>query len=81
MSMLWFFYLIVTRRLPNQPFRKWDRHLAFLFILLTAVLIQWSLHMLEVGEIHQRRRFFAIAMGLFLLCGLLSSSIIQARKF
>ncbi len=80
MSGLWFAYLLITRRLPNQPFRKWDMHLVVVVFVLTAVLIQWSLHVLDIAEIHQRRRFFAIAMGLFLFSSLITSAIMSSRK-
>jgi drug/metabolite transporter (DMT)-like permease len=80
MSALWFAYLLITRRLSNQPFRKWDMHLVVVFFLLTAVLIQWTLHVFEITEIHQRRRFFAIAMGLFLFSSLVTSAIMNLRK-
>jgi len=80
MSALWFTYLFVTRRLPNQPFRKWDMYLVGVFFLLTAGLIQWSLSMLGITEIHQRRNFGEIAMGLFAFPSLVTSLIFGSWK-
>jgi uncharacterized oligopeptide transporter (OPT) family protein len=80
MSALRFGYLFITRRLANQPFKKWDMLFAVLFFVLTAVLIQWTLHFLEISEIHERRRFFAIAMGLFLASSLVMNLISGSRN-
>jgi hypothetical protein len=55
-------------------------HLVVVFFFLTAFLIQLSLDLLDITEVHQRRRFFAIAMGLFLSSGLVTSAIMRRRK-
>jgi hypothetical protein len=72
---LWFAYLFITRRLPNQPFKKWDMFIVVPFFLLNAVLIQWSLHFLAITEIHERRSFFATAMLVYLIPSLVVNLI------
>ena len=79
MSALFTGYLVVTRRLPGQPFRKWDMHLGCVFYLLTAYLINWSLCVLGITEIHQRRAFFATAMGLFAFSGFVAALMMSPR--
>ena len=69
MSALWFTYLLTSRRLPKQPFRKWDRFLFVVFILLTAALIQFSLYILNISETHQRQTLGRIALVTFLVLG------------
>ncbi len=77
---LWFAYLFITRRLPNQPFRKWDMFIAGPFALLNAALIQLSLHFLSITEIHQRRNFSTTAMLVFLIPGLVLNLIYGSRE-
>ncbi len=77
---LWFAYLFITRRLPNQPYRKWDMFVVGPFFLLTAALIQLSLHFLGITEIHQRRSFFATAMFVFLIPSFIMTLIINSRE-
>ena len=79
-SALWFAYLFITHRLPNQPFRKWEMFIAGPFFLLNAALIQLSLHFLGITEIHQRRSFFEIAMLVFLIPSLVMNLIISSRN-
>jgi hypothetical protein len=69
MSSFWLAYLFVTRRLRNQPFRKWDRLFYLFFFILAAILVQWSLRLFDIIDIHQRRTFFAIAIVPFLILG------------
>jgi hypothetical protein len=45
------------------------------FFLLTAALVQLSLHFLGITEIHQRRSFFESAMFAFLIPGLVIALI------
>lgn len=80
MSILWLVFLLVTRRLPNQPFRKWDQFSFVVFFLMTAVLIQWGLHFFNISEIHHRRVFGAIAMGLFLVSCLVSGIAFSSQR-
>lgn len=77
---LWFAYLTITRRLPNQPFRKWDMFLVGLFLLFNVVLIQSSLHILAITEIHQRRNFGANAMFAFVIPSFLVTLVFNSRK-
>jgi hypothetical protein len=69
MALLWLSFLFVTRQLPNQPFRKWDRLFYVCFIVLTAIVIQWSLYLLDISDLHQRRTFAFLAIVLFLIGG------------
>jgi hypothetical protein len=79
MSALWLAYLTVTRRLHDQPFRKWDGLFYVFFIVLTAILIQWGLRFFNVSEIHQRRAFGGIAMALFLMFSIVINVIFKLR--
>jgi hypothetical protein len=80
MSALWFAYLFVTHRLPNQPFRTWEMFLATLFALVTPALIQLSLHFLDITEISQRRSFFENAMLAFAIPSLVITLIYVSRQ-
>ncbi len=80
MSTLWVAFLVLSGRLRNQPLRRYYPFFATGFIVLTMILISWTLDSLGIHGRHQRGPFARIVLGIFLVTAAITVVILNLRE-